>query len=142
MLHSASVRFLLLGLAAVSLTAQAQPNEPRRPGSPPAAAERPQVPARTVLAVGQGRRFATVAAAVAASRDGDVVAVDAGTYTNDFSTINTRITLQGVGGMVRMVATVPPPNASSTDLGAAIARCTARRRASTPCRSGPCTSKR
>jgi hypothetical protein len=35
---------------------------------------------------------------------------DAGTYTNDFATIDTRITLQGVGGMVTMLATVSPPN--------------------------------
>jgi Ca2+-binding RTX toxin-like protein len=62
------------------------------------------------LTVGAGKQFTTVAAAIAASRDGDVVAIDAGTYTNDFATINTKITLQGVGGMVKMVATVPPPN--------------------------------
>ncbi|WP_431283605.1 carbohydrate-binding domain-containing protein [Humitalea sp. 24SJ18S-53] len=64
----------------------------------------------TTLTIGQGKQFSTIAAAVAASRDGDVLAVDAGTYTNDFATINTKITLQGVGGMVKMVATVAPPN--------------------------------
>ncbi|MGI4938994.1 MAG: carbohydrate-binding domain-containing protein [Janthinobacterium lividum] len=36
--------------------------------------------------------------------------VQAGTYVNDFVTVNTKITIQGVGGMVSMVATVPPPN--------------------------------
>jgi hypothetical protein len=39
-----------------------------------------------------------------------VIQVQAGTYTNDFATINTKITIQGVGGMVNLVATVPPPN--------------------------------
>jgi Ca2+-binding RTX toxin-like protein len=58
----------------------------------------------TSLTVGQGQQFATIGAAVAASHDGDVVQVQAGTYTNDFATINTKITLEGVGGMVHMVA--------------------------------------
>jgi Ca2+-binding RTX toxin-like protein len=62
------------------------------------------------LTVGQGQQFTTIGAAVAASRDGDVVQVQAGTYTNDFATINTQITLQGVGGMVHMRATGPVSN--------------------------------
>jgi len=57
------------------------------------------------LTVGSGQQFSTIGAAVAASHDGDVVQVQAGTYTNDFVTINTKITLQGVGGMVNMVNT-------------------------------------
>jgi Ca2+-binding RTX toxin-like protein len=56
------------------------------------------------LTVGTGQQYATIGAAVAASRDGDILQVQAGTYTNDFATINTKITLQGVGGMVKMVA--------------------------------------
>jgi Ca2+-binding RTX toxin-like protein len=64
----------------------------------------------STLTVGQGKQFATIAAAIAASRDGDLVAIDAGTYTNDFATITTKITLQGVGGMAKLVATVAPPN--------------------------------
>ena len=62
------------------------------------------------LTVGPGQQFSTIAAAVAASRDGDVVQVQAGTYTNDFVTVTEKITLQGVGGMVHMRATTPPPN--------------------------------
>src|ERR1700676_4678379 len=62
------------------------------------------------LTVGFGEQFSTIAAAVAASVDGDVVEVAAGTYTNDFSEITTRITIEGVGGMVPIVATDPPPN--------------------------------
>ena len=64
----------------------------------------------TTLTVGQGQQYATISAAVNASRDGDVIQVQAGTYTNDFATINTKITLQGVGGMVHMVATGDIPN--------------------------------
>ncbi len=62
------------------------------------------------LTVGTGQQYSTIASAVAASRDGDVLQVQAGTYTNDFATINTQITLQGVGGMVKMVATGNIPN--------------------------------
>jgi Ca2+-binding RTX toxin-like protein len=63
-----------------------------------------------ILTVGSYQQFSSISAAVAAARDGDVVQVQAGTYTNDFVTVNTKITLQGVGGMVNMVATISPPN--------------------------------
>ena len=64
------------------------------------------------LTVGIGKQFQyhTIAAAVNASHNGDVVLVQAGTYTNDFVTISDSITLQSVGGMVVINATVPPPN--------------------------------
>ncbi|CAN7589376.1 calcium-binding protein [Phenylobacterium sp. LjRoot219] len=62
------------------------------------------------LTVGQGQQYSTIKAAVAASRDGDVVQVQAGTYTNEFIEINTKITLQGVGGMVKMVGTTDVSN--------------------------------
>ncbi len=64
----------------------------------------------TVLTVGPGQAFSTLAAAVAASHDGDVIQVQAGTYTNDFATITTKITIEAVGGMARFVATVQPGN--------------------------------
>ncbi|MBC7801291.1 MAG: right-handed parallel beta-helix repeat-containing protein [Gemmatimonadaceae bacterium] len=63
-----------------------------------------------ILTVGTNQQYARIADAIAATRDGDVVNVQAGTYVNDFATISTKITLQGVGGMVKMVATVRPPN--------------------------------
>jgi hypothetical protein len=63
-----------------------------------------------VLTVGPGQTYATIADAVAASQDGDVIQVQAGTYTNDFAQINTKITIEGVGGIVNLVATVPPDN--------------------------------
>ena len=63
-----------------------------------------------ILTVGPGKQFATLSAAVAKSQNGDVIQVQAGTYTNDFSTISTSITIEGVGGMVHLVATEAPPN--------------------------------
>jgi len=62
------------------------------------------------LNVGAGQTYATLSAAVGASRDGDVIAVQAGTYVNDFATISKDITVVGVGGMANFVATVAPPN--------------------------------
>ena len=64
----------------------------------------------SILSVGQGMQFSTIAAAVAASHDGDTVQIQAGTYVNDFATVNTKITIQGVGGMAHLVATASPPN--------------------------------
>jgi len=57
------------------------------------------------LTVGTGQQYSTIKAAVAASSDGDVIQVQAGTYTNEFIEINTKITLQGVGGMVKLEGT-------------------------------------
>lgn len=63
------------------------------------------------LTVGpSGQQYRTVASAVAAARDGDIVQVQAGTYTNDFSFVNKSISIVGIGGMARMVATSNIPN--------------------------------
>jgi hypothetical protein len=62
------------------------------------------------LTVGQGQEFSTIAAAVAASHDGDVIAVQAGTYINDFATITDKITIEGVGGIATIKAVASPPN--------------------------------
>ncbi len=67
-------------------------------------------PGTRVLTVGADKQFQTVAAALAASRDGDAIFVDAGTYTNDFASVTTKVSLYAVGGRVTMLATVPPPN--------------------------------
>ena len=64
----------------------------------------------TILNVGVGQQYSTISAAIAASRDGDTVAVQAGTYYNDFANITTKITIIGVGGIASIVATQPPPN--------------------------------
>lgn len=62
------------------------------------------------ITVGAGKDFITIAAAVAASSAGDTILIDAGTYTDDFATISHPLTLQGVGGMARLVAASAPPN--------------------------------
>ena len=64
----------------------------------------------TILTVGAGKAYATVAAAIAASQNGDIIRVDAGTYTNDFAHITKPVTLEAAGGTVSMVATVKLPN--------------------------------
>ncbi len=66
----------------------------------------------TILTVGTGSgyQYSTLAAAVAASQNGDTIEVQPGTYTNDFSTINTNITIEGKDGIAHFVATVPPSN--------------------------------
>ena len=63
-----------------------------------------------VLTVGPGQQYATIQAAVAAASAGDTIDVQAGVYTNDFISIFKDLTLQAVGGIVRLVATVSPPN--------------------------------
>ena len=75
------------------------------------------------LTVGPFGTYTTIAAAVAAARDGDVVQVQAGTYTNDFVHVTSKITIEGVGGTVHMVATVPCPDGKAimtTDADATI----------------------
>jgi hypothetical protein len=67
----------------------------------------------TTLTVGPGEKYPTIAAAVAVSQDGDVIEVAAGDYPNDFLVITTNITIEGVGGMVNIVASVPPPDAKA-----------------------------
>ena len=52
------------------------------------------------LTVGAGKRYATIAAAIAASRDGDTVSIAAGVYTDDFATIRNKITVIAVPGQV------------------------------------------
>src|SRR5690349_19677889 len=64
----------------------------------------------STLNVGAGQQYSTLASAVAASHDGDVIKVQAGTYTNDFAEIRTKITIEGVGGMAKFVATGNVPN--------------------------------
>src|SRR5438105_13489059 len=73
------------------------------------------------LSVGQGQQFSTITAAVAASHDGDVVQVQAGHYYDEELTINTKITLQGVGGFVKIYSPTPLQNSkgliiANTDL--------------------------
>lgn len=66
----------------------------------------------STLTVGAGSKFKyhSIASAVAATHDGDVVLVQTGTYTNDFLTIRDSIDLKAFGGMVHINATVAPPD--------------------------------
>ena len=62
------------------------------------------------LSIGPGQPFATISAAVAAAKDGDELLVQAGTYINDFAYIDDNITIRGVGGMAKLLATEGPGN--------------------------------
>ncbi len=62
----------------------------------------------STLTVGVGMQYATIAKAVAASHNNDVIQVQAGTYTNDFFKIDDSITLESIGGMATIAATTTP----------------------------------
>jgi len=64
----------------------------------------------TVLTVGAGMEFATLGAACSVAVAGDTIAVEAGTYVNDFATVSVALHIVAVGGIVNEVATVPPPD--------------------------------
>ena len=66
--------------------------------------------APSMLTVGPGEDYATLAQAAAAAQNGDTIDVQAGTYTNDFATINGNVTIQGVGGTATFIATGTPPD--------------------------------
>jgi hypothetical protein len=62
------------------------------------------------LTVGPDEAYKTIAAAVAASRDGDTIAVKAGLYENDYAEITKKVTLTAVGGFARLHSTGLIPN--------------------------------
>lgn len=62
------------------------------------------------LQVGTDKPFKSVGAAIKASKSGDTILVDSGTYSDDFAVINHRLTLRGVNGKAHLVATNPIPN--------------------------------
>ena len=62
------------------------------------------------LWVGAGKPFAKLADAVSAAASGDTIFVQAGTYTNDFSTIYKDLKIVGVGGMAHFTNTTMIPN--------------------------------
>lgn len=64
----------------------------------------------STLTVGTNEEYSTISAAIAASSSGDTIDVDAGTYANDFLSIDHDLNLVAVGGTVNLVATVEPPN--------------------------------
>ncbi len=69
-----------------------------------------QMGSGTVLTVGAGMEFATLGDACKAAVAGDTIAVQAGTYVNDFATVTCAVKIVSVGGLVNEVATVEPPN--------------------------------
>ena len=82
-----SVRPLLACLAVISLVLYRTPAE------------------ATVLNVGAGQTYGTIADAVGAAAAGDTIDVHAGTYTDQSAIINVPLTIQGVGGVPVFVAT-------------------------------------
>jgi hypothetical protein len=64
----------------------------------------------SILTVGIGQSYATLAAAVAASGSFDTINVLAGTYTDDFTTITHPLSINAVGGLASFVAAASPPN--------------------------------
>lgn len=83
----------------------------------PALAEPPRQ-----LAVGPGRRFRTLAAALAAARAGDELLIEAGFYPDDGGEIRRPVSLRAVGGLARLVAGRPPANGKAILVVAADAR--------------------
>lgn len=61
--------------------------------------------ATKIIRVGPGRPFATPSAAAAAAEDGDVIEIDAGTYSGDVASWSQNgLTLRGVGGRAHLSA--------------------------------------
>ncbi len=57
------------------------------------------------LWVGPNELYATLNAAIGDSQDGDTIFIRAGVYENDFSVINTEVSIIGVGGKAHLMAT-------------------------------------
>lgn len=71
-------------------------------GASPAAQD---FPASRILRVGAGKTYTKLSAAIAAASDGDVIEVDAGTYSGDVATLyQNNLTLRGVGGYAHLKA--------------------------------------
>ena len=57
----------------------------------------------TIRTVGAGKQFSTIPNAIVAAQSGDTIQVDAGTYVNQWAVFNKNLTLEGIGGTVKMV---------------------------------------
>jgi hypothetical protein len=64
----------------------------------------------SIITVGPTGQFQTIHDAVAAASSGDTIDVAAGTYNNDFLSIQKSLVLQAVDGQVVMTETTQPPN--------------------------------
>ena len=63
-----------------------------------------------IKTVGIGKQYSTTPSAIAAAQEGNTIQVDAGTYSNQYAQITKNITLEGVGGKVKMTSTGLIPN--------------------------------
>jgi hypothetical protein len=64
----------------------------------------------SIITVGPTGQFQTIHEAVAAAASGDTIDVQAGSYSNDFLSIQKSLVLQAVNGEVVMTETSQPPN--------------------------------
>jgi len=64
----------------------------------------------TIRTVGAGKQFSTIPDAIVAAQSGDTIQVDAGTYANQSVVFNKNLTLEGVGGTIKMISTGTIPN--------------------------------
>ena len=78
---------------------------PPPPPPPPVTPPPPPPPTGRILTVGTGEQYATLAAAAAASKNGDTIEIKAGTYVNQDANINTNVTIQALGGPVIFTGT-------------------------------------
>jgi hypothetical protein len=62
------------------------------------------------LRVGPGQAFDSLGEAIAASKPGDTILLEAGVYESDYSTIGHPLTIKGVGGLARLKAVDPISN--------------------------------
>ncbi len=62
------------------------------------------------LRVGPGHPFGSLGDAVAASKAGDTILLEAGIYESDYSTIGHALTIKGVNGLAHLKAVDPIPN--------------------------------
>jgi hypothetical protein len=62
-----------------------------------------EIASGATLTVGVGKQYALPSQAFAAAQDGDTIAIDAGTYTDDFATITpSNLLIQSVGGRAHL----------------------------------------
>jgi hypothetical protein len=81
--------------------------------SDPAAATQGVAPTAddtNTLRVGPEQAFGSLSEAIAASKQGDTILLEAGTYESDYSTISHPLTIRGVGGLAHLKAVDPIPN--------------------------------
>ena len=58
-----------------------------------------------IIHMGANEQYTTLSSALAAASNGDVIQVDAGTYTNDSAMVTKNVTIQGVGGLAHFQST-------------------------------------